>query len=93
MFVSQLVQHPTCSVQLSQKFSQYYAGSRNVPILSKASAPGLVLGTGSIGDTLGASDSQGVFRSSTAGASWRKVRRNPDLLTSPDPLDFDLMTS
>ena len=60
-------------MQLSQKFSQFYAGARSVPILSKKSAPGLVLGTGCRGRTLGASDGLDVFRSSSAGASWEKV--------------------
>ena len=66
---------PSCSLHLSQRFSQYYPGSRSVPILSKESAPGMIMGTGTMGANLGASTNFDVFKSSSAGASWYKVRR------------------
>ncbi|XP_030833611.1 sortilin-related receptor isoform X4 [Strongylocentrotus purpuratus] len=66
-----------CSLHLSQKFSQSAPGSRTIPILSKASAPGLILATGKVGKTLLGNETMGfnVYLSATAGASWYEVLR------------------
>ncbi|XP_072048711.1 LOW QUALITY PROTEIN: sortilin-related receptor-like [Amphiura filiformis] len=64
---------PDCSLHLTQKVSQYYPGSRSIPILSKASAPGIVIGTGQVGETLKKNESFDMFLSSTAGVEWHMV--------------------
>ncbi|XP_033641107.1 sortilin-related receptor-like isoform X1 [Asterias rubens] len=75
---------PSCSLHLSQRFSQYYPGSRSVPILSKESAPGMIMGTGTMGANLGASTNFDVFKSSSAGASWYKVLEGPHFFSFGD---------
>ncbi len=75
---------PSCSLHLSQRFSQYYPGSRSVPILSKESAPGMIMGTGTMGTSLGASTNFNVFKSSSAGASWYKVLEGPHYFSFGD---------
>ncbi|XP_078593117.1 sortilin-related receptor-like isoform X1 [Branchiostoma floridae x Branchiostoma japonicum] len=62
-----------CSLHLSQKYHQLAPGYRNVPILSKESAPGLIMASGSLGDSI-KSDSD-VFFSSSAGVNWEMVLR------------------
>ena len=48
-----------------------YPGSRSSPILSKASAPGIIMATGVVGESL--KDDVDVFVSTTAGNSWYNV--------------------
>ncbi|XP_019620636.1 PREDICTED: sortilin-related receptor-like isoform X1 [Branchiostoma belcheri] len=62
-----------CTLHLSQKYHQLAPGYRTVPILSKESAPGLIMASGSLGDSI-KSDSD-VFFSSSAGVSWEMVLR------------------
>ncbi|XP_077985900.1 sortilin-related receptor-like [Glandiceps talaboti] len=57
-----------CTLHVTQKFSQLYPNSRTVPILSKKSAPGLIMATGSVGVNM--KDSPDVFLSTTAGVTW-----------------------
>nr|XP_054761024.1 sortilin-related receptor-like [Lytechinus pictus] len=66
-----------CSLHLSQRFSQLAPGSRTIPILSKSSAPGLILATGKVGKTLLGNETMefNVYLSATAGASWYEVLR------------------
>ncbi|XP_038062779.1 sortilin-related receptor-like isoform X2 [Patiria miniata] len=70
-------QPPVCSLHLSQKFSQLYPGTRYNPILSKASAPGMIMAMGKTGESLGSDAAFDVYRSPSAGASWYKVLDGP----------------
>ena len=72
-----MLQEGECSLHLSQKFSQSAPGSRTIPILLKASAPGLILATGKVGKTLFENETMwfNVYLSATAGASWYGVLR------------------
>ncbi|XP_059482311.1 sortilin-related receptor-like [Neocloeon triangulifer] len=60
-----------CSLHLSQKFGQLYPSIRSIPILSSASAPGLVIATGAVGKSMKSHAS--IFMSHDAGLTWRKV--------------------
>ena len=60
-----------CSLQLTQKYHQFYPTSRSVPILSKKSAVGLVMGTGSIGTNI--NSTVNVYLSRDGGFTWREV--------------------
>jgi sortilin-related receptor len=60
-----------CSLHLSQRFGQLYPTIRSLPLLSSASAPGLIIASGSVGKSL--KSHAGVFMSHDAGLSWRKV--------------------
>ncbi|XP_053408510.1 sortilin-related receptor-like isoform X2 [Mercenaria mercenaria] len=62
-----------CSLHVSQKFHRLYASSRATPILSKASAPGLILATGNYGSKITVGESAGVFLSGDAGFTWHQV--------------------
>lgn len=57
------------SLHLTQEFSRLYPGARNVPILSRESAPGIIMATGIIGQNL--KDRPDVYVSSSAGYQWR----------------------
>ncbi|CAB3366798.1 Hypothetical predicted protein [Cloeon dipterum] len=58
-----------CSLHLSQRFGQLYPSIRSIPILSSASAPGLIMATGAVGRSLKSHAS--VFMSHDAGLTWR----------------------
>jgi sortilin-related receptor len=60
-----------CSLHLSQRFGQLYPTIRSIPLLSSASAPGLIIASGSVGKSL--KSHAGVFMSHDAGLSWRKI--------------------
>lgn len=62
-----------CSLHLSQKVGRYRPGSRLIPMVSKKSAPGIILGTGVVGSDLSVENEYSVFMSRTAGASWHQV--------------------
>ncbi|XP_070547805.1 sortilin-related receptor-like [Ptychodera flava] len=74
--------NPRCSLHLTQKFSQLYPGSRRYPIMSKQSAPGLIMATGSVGETMKQNPS--VFLSTTAGVEWFEVLKENYLFTFGD---------
>lgn len=57
----------TCLVLLIQM----YPGSRSSPILSKSSAPGIIMASGVVGKSL--KDNVSVYVSTTAGSSWYNV--------------------
>ncbi|KAK3107502.1 hypothetical protein FSP39_015994 [Pinctada imbricata] len=61
--------HPNCSLHLTQEFSHLYPGGRTVPIMSRESAPGIVIATGSIGKSL--KRNPDVFLSTDAGFTWK----------------------
>ncbi|XP_045625309.2 sortilin-related receptor isoform X2 [Procambarus clarkii] len=60
-----------CSLQVSQELSHLYPAAHTMPILSKASAPGLILATGTIGKSLKGHTS--LFVSTDAGINWYQV--------------------
>lgn len=62
-----------CTLHLTQKFMYLYPFTRTVPILSSASAPGLIVATGVLGSSL--KGHPGVFVSRDAGLTWKKVLR------------------
>ncbi|KAK1153494.1 sortilin-related receptor [Acipenser oxyrinchus oxyrinchus] len=65
-----------CSLHLAQRWSQLLnIQLRRVPILSKESAPGLILATGSVGNNLASKPN--VYISSSAGARWREALEGP----------------
>ncbi|XP_067826959.1 sortilin-related receptor isoform X2 [Heptranchias perlo] len=65
-----------CSLHLAQRYSQLLNFQlRRMPILSKESAPGLVIATGSIGKNL--ANKPNVYVSSSAGARWREALEGP----------------
>lgn len=71
-----------CSLHLSQEFSQLYPASPAKPILSKKSAPGLILATGTIGTSL--KGHPALYLSTDAGINWYQVRRGSYLYTLGD---------
>ncbi|KAI1903297.1 hypothetical protein AGOR_G00025750 [Albula goreensis] len=65
-----------CSLHLAQRWSQLLnVQLRRVPILSKESAPGLIMATGSVGRSL--ADKPNVYVSSSGGARWREALAGP----------------
>ncbi|KAL3886575.1 hypothetical protein ACJMK2_026559 [Sinanodonta woodiana] len=62
---------PNCSLHVTQEFHFLYPGSRAVPIMSRSSAPGLVMATGTTGSKLGGM--LNVYLSTDAGFNWREV--------------------
>ncbi|XP_012935564.1 sortilin-related receptor [Aplysia californica] len=60
-----------CSLHLTQEFHRLYPTSQTSTILSKDSAPGLVIASGMLGTSLNADAD--VFVSSDAGFKWRMV--------------------
>ncbi|QQP39676.1 Sortilinrelated receptor_ L(DLR class) A repeatscontaininglike [Caligus rogercresseyi] len=61
-----------CSLHLSQYLSNKYPSARSIPILSRASSVGLILGSGNIGNHLGVGKSN-VYLSADAGLSWQQT--------------------
>lgn len=60
-----------CSLHLSQEFSRLYPGSQVQPILSRPSAPGILLASGTVGRNL--KSHQDLFVSRDAGNTWFQV--------------------
>ncbi|KAJ3591191.1 hypothetical protein NHX12_009138 [Muraenolepis orangiensis] len=72
-----------CSLHLAQRWSQLLnIQLRRMPILSKESAPGLILATGSVGRNL--ANKPNVYVSSSAGARWREALTGPHFYTWGD---------
>ncbi|XP_023246072.1 sortilin-related receptor isoform X2 [Copidosoma floridanum] len=61
----------TCSLHLSQRFSQLYPVSRSASIMSSKSAPGIIMATGVIGSSL--KGHPALFVSRDAGLTWKQV--------------------
>ncbi|XP_016840986.1 sortilin-related receptor, L(DLR class) A repeats-containing-like isoform X2 [Nasonia vitripennis] len=61
----------TCSLHLSQKFSQLYPVSRAASIMSSKSAPGIIMATGVIGTSL--KGHPALYVSRDAGLTWKQV--------------------
>ncbi|CAA9994256.1 unnamed protein product [Nesidiocoris tenuis] len=66
-----LDQKKNCSLHVTQKFSMLYPATRNTPILSSDSAPGIIMATGTVGSSL--KGHNGVYISRDAGLSWHHV--------------------
>ncbi|KAJ9597637.1 hypothetical protein L9F63_011506, partial [Diploptera punctata] len=64
----------SCSLHLSQRFSQLYPVTRSVPILTTKSAPGIIIAIGTYGQSL--KGHPGVYLSRDAGLTWRQVLRD-----------------
>uniref|UniRef100_A0A4W3H7Z2 Sortilin-related receptor n=1 Tax=Callorhinchus milii TaxID=7868 RepID=A0A4W3H7Z2_CALMI len=72
-----------CSLHLAQRYSQLANFHlRRMPILSKESAPGLIVATGSIGRNL--ANKPNVYISSSAGVRWREALPGPHYYTWGD---------
>ncbi|XP_039862395.1 sortilin-related receptor isoform X1 [Simochromis diagramma] len=72
-----------CSLHLAQRWSQLFnIQLRRIPILSKDSAPGLIMATGSVGRNL--ANKPNVYVSSSAGAQWREALAGPHFYTWGD---------
>ncbi|XP_021561582.1 sortilin-related receptor-like, partial [Carlito syrichta] len=72
-----------CSLHLAQRLSQLLnLQLRRMPILSKESAPGLIIATGSVGRNLASKTN--VYVSSSAGARWREALPGPHYYTWGD---------
>ncbi|KAK9872160.1 hypothetical protein WA026_016214 [Henosepilachna vigintioctopunctata] len=66
--------HQNCSLHLSQKFSYLYPDTKTISILSSKSAPGMLVATGIIGNSL--KGHYGVYVSSDAGWTWRQALKD-----------------
>uniref|UniRef100_S4RF03 Sortilin related receptor 1 n=1 Tax=Petromyzon marinus TaxID=7757 RepID=S4RF03_PETMA len=65
-----------CSLHVTQKYSQLLNfRDRLLPVMSKISAPGLIMASGSVGKNL--AHKPNVYISSTAGAHWRETLVGP----------------
>ncbi|XP_070808754.1 LOW QUALITY PROTEIN: sortilin-related receptor [Pituophis catenifer annectens] len=65
-----------CSLHLAQRLSQLLNFQlRRMPILSKESAPGLIIATGSVGKNM--ASKMNVYISSSAGVRWQEVLSGP----------------
>ncbi|XP_029027892.1 sortilin-related receptor isoform X2 [Betta splendens] len=72
-----------CSLHLAQRWSQLFnIQLRRLSILSKESAPGLIMATGSVGRNL--ANKTNVYVSSSAGARWREALAGPHFYTWGD---------
>ncbi|XP_010891974.2 sortilin-related receptor isoform X2 [Esox lucius] len=72
-----------CSLHLAQRWSQLLnIQLRRMPILSRESAPGLIMATGSVGGNL--ANKPNVYVSSSAGARWREALAGPHFYTWGD---------
>ncbi|KYO39024.1 sortilin-related receptor isoform B [Alligator mississippiensis] len=72
-----------CSLHLAQRLSQLLNFQlRRMPILSKESAPGLIIATGSVGRNMASKTN--VYVSSSAGARWREALSGPHYYTWGD---------
>ncbi|XP_036392634.1 sortilin-related receptor-like isoform X1 [Megalops cyprinoides] len=72
-----------CSLHLAQRWSQLLdIQLRRLPILSKESAPGLIMATGSVGRSLASKPN--VYVSSSAGVRWREALAGPHFYTWGD---------
>uniref|UniRef100_A0A673IES5 Sortilin-related receptor n=1 Tax=Sinocyclocheilus rhinocerous TaxID=307959 RepID=A0A673IES5_9TELE len=72
-----------CSLHLAQRWSQLLnIQLRRIPVLSKESAPGLIMATGSVGKNL--ANKPNVYVSSSAGVRWREALAGPHFYTWGD---------
>ncbi|CAH1796241.1 unnamed protein product [Owenia fusiformis] len=62
-----------CSLHLSQKLQQFYPRTRTIPILSKKSAVGLIMATGTTNTTISKKTEFDVYLSNDGGYRWNEV--------------------
>ena len=60
-----------CSLHVAQMMSRKYPSTRSIPVFTSSSAPGIILASANVGQTLG--HKTNVFLSADAGLSWRQV--------------------
>ena len=72
-----------CSLHVTQQFHMMYPFSRAVPILSKSSAAGLIIATGSIGKQI--DKDVNIYASTDGGWEWREVSRLMHIPSSHSP--------
>ncbi|XP_063978327.1 sortilin-related receptor-like [Diachasmimorpha longicaudata] len=63
-----------CSLHLSQRFSQLYPITRSASIMSSKSAPGIIMATGVMGNSL--KGHPALYVSRDAGLSWKQVLKD-----------------
>ena len=66
-----IFQTNNCSLHVSQMLSRFYPGDQSQPVLTRDSAPGLVIASGTLGVNL--KSRLDLFVSSDGGVSWYKV--------------------
>ncbi|XP_037803738.1 sortilin-related receptor-like isoform X3 [Penaeus monodon] len=71
-----------CSLHVSQELSHLYPSTHDLPVLSKKSAPGLIIATGTIGASL--KGHPALYLSSDAGINWFEVLKGNYLYTFGD---------
>ena len=68
-----MLQAQHCSLHLVQEFDRATSTVRARPIMSKKSAPWLILATGNLGNKIHVDETAGIYISTDAGWSWRHV--------------------
>ncbi|XP_011301031.1 sortilin-related receptor [Fopius arisanus] len=63
-----------CSLHLSQRFSQLYPVTRSASIMSSKSAPGIIMATGVMGNSL--KGHPALYVSRDAGLTWKQVLKD-----------------
>uniref|UniRef100_A0A6A7G8W9 Sortilin-related receptor n=5 Tax=Hirondellea gigas TaxID=1518452 RepID=A0A6A7G8W9_9CRUS len=71
-----------CSLHLSQQFARLYPNTQSETILSVSSAPGIVMATGTVGDSLKGKTS--VYLSTDAGITWYQILKGNYLYVMAD---------
>ncbi|CAL4091361.1 unnamed protein product, partial [Meganyctiphanes norvegica] len=71
-----------CSLHLAQGLSKLYPSTYTVNVLSKRSAPGLIMATGSVGNSL--KGHYALYVSTDAGINWNQVMKGNHLYTLGD---------
>ena len=68
-----MLQESSCSLHIAQMTLRMYPSTRSIPLLTSASAPGVILASANVGQSLQHKTS--VFLSADAGLSWHQVLR------------------
>ncbi|KAL4229272.1 Sortilin-related receptor [Mactra antiquata] len=68
-----ILENNNCSLHLTQTFQHIAGLTRSVPILSKESAPGIIIATGNTGNRVHVDRMAGVYLSSDAGYTWHQA--------------------
>ena len=66
-----MLQESSCSLHIAQMTLRMYPSTRSIPLLTSASAPGVILASANVGQSLQHKTS--VFLSADAGLSWHQV--------------------
>lgn len=65
------LQTHNCSLHVSQEFAHLYPALDATPLMSRASAPGLILATGTVASSL--KGHAALYVSRDAGITWKEV--------------------